>query len=510
MGTLYCGIAENNLFRGVKKKNLIKILMEWLFTRAAQKKSTAHLILKEVEATSENEQTHGEEQVPEQASQKPEEGKEREASPASSTKSDKRENSKIRRPVNFLKPPHSVWISAVASILLIAIGAFLFKHFTAPKPSAPQATAQTSTDRKPADPNLVTLDESQIQSIKLEAASLQPFLEEKVATGKIGFNEDALTPVFSPYIGRINRLFVKPGDKVMKGAPLFEIETTDLVQTESDLIAASIALAKAKSVVELARRAEDRQHILYANKAVALKDWEQAEADLRSSERDVHSQETALAAIRDRLRTFGKSDAEIASTENDRQIDRVTKIFSPISGTVTARKVGLGQYVKPDTPDPLFTIADLSSVWLLADVYEADIPLVKIGQLVQIHVNAFPNEVFTARVTYIGAALDPTTHRVAVRSVIENHHQKLKPDMFANFHIATQSQTKTLAVPTLAIVLDGDKTSVWVADKQNQFIKREVVAGLEQNGYRQILSGLQPGDRVVSEGSLLLTSIAMS
>ena len=511
MGALYTGVTEKDFGNQPESPNLVHIIMAMLLSPNEPKQTDASVLHKEAEETSEKGQGHSESQTADEGLQRPEESTDAEpvihpTAPPSETPDRKR----IRRPINFLKPPHSRWLLALFAIVLVLIAVILFKPFAPIKSADTTVTLQPTGDKLPADPNQVTLNDSQMQGIKLAVASLQPFHEEKTATGKIGFNEDAMTPVFSPYTGRITRLFAKPGDQVTKGMPLFELETTDLVQAENDLIAANLALAKAHNSLELARRAEERQHILYANKAAALRDWEQAEADLRAAERDVHAQETTLAANRDRLRTFGKSDAEIAKIENERQLDRATKIVSPISGTITARKVGFGQYVKPDTPDPLFTIADLTSVWLMADVYEADIPLVRLGQPVEVRVNAFPNEVFTARVAYIGAALVPTTHRIAVRSVIENHHQKLKPDMFASFHITTNSQTTTLAVPTTAIVLDGEKTTVWVADKQNQFIRREVTTGLEQNGYRQILSGLQPGDRVVSEGSLLLTSVAMS
>src|SRR5262249_10290223 len=158
---------------------------------------------------------------------------------------------------------------------------------------------------------------------------------------------------------------------------------------------------------------------------------------------------------------------------------------------------GPGQYVKPDNPDPLFTIANLSSVWMLADIYETDVPLIKVGQPVEVHVTAYPNEPFTARIEYIGASVDPNTHRVAGRSVVENRGQRLKPDMFASFRIVTHSETQSLAIPLSAIVHDGEKTSVWVQQSANQFARRDISPGLEQGGYVQVLSGLQQGEKVV-------------
>lgn len=372
---------------------------------------------------------------------------------------------------------------------------------------APEATHPAVLSASPG-PNLVQIDDAQMTSIKLEPASLRTFRAEKIATGKIGFNEDLMTPVFSPYAGRIVSLLAKPGEAVKRGSALFEIDTPDLVQAEQDLIAARITVTKSRTVLDLATRSEDRQHRLYLNKAVAFKDWDLAEADLKNADRDVHSAENALAAARSRVRLFGKTDEEIENIESNRQIDRISRVSSPLAGTIIARKVGPGQYVKPDSPDPLFTIADLSTVWLLADVYESDVPLIRVRQPVEVSVSAYPNESFTARITYIGASADPATHRVSVRSVVENHRHKLKPEMFASFHVVTNSEIQSLAVPVSAIVHDGGKTSVWVKQSGNQFVRREVGVGLEQSGFVQVLSGMEAGDRVVSEGAIFISNSA--
>lgn len=396
----------------------------------------------------------------------------------------------------------AVGVAALTIAVALASARILSKT-----PPAPPLAAETGAEP---DPNSVTIEAAQMRSIRLVAATSRAFRAEKIATGKIGFNEEVMTPVFSPYTGRVIRLLAKPGDVIKESSPLFEIDTPDLVQAESDLILAGISSAKSNTALELARRAEGRQHRLYVNKAVALKDWEQAESDVSSAERDVRSAEATLAAARARLRVFGKTGEEIARIENERQVDRVTRVLSPIAGTVTARKVGPGQYVKPDSPDPLFTVADLSTIWILADAYESDVPLLRVGQPVEVRVAAYPDEVFTARVSYINPSVDPTTHRVAVRGVIENRGHRLKPDMFASLRIVTNSEIQSLATPLSAIVHEGDRASVWVAQADNQFAKRDVTIGLEQNGYAQIISGLQRGEKVAVEGSLLLTSAASS
>ena len=319
-----------------------------------------------------------------------------------------------------------------------------------------------------------------------------------------------MTPVFAPYAGRVTRVIAKPGDVVKPTSPLLELYTPDLIQAQSDFIGnATAMLTKAKNALSLARRNAERQQQLYLEKAAALKDWQQAQADVTNAESDVQAAEAALLAARDKLRAFGKSAAEITRIEHG-HTERVVTVTSPLAGTITARKVGPGQFIRQDNTDPLFVIADLSQMWMLANVYESDVPWIKVGQPVEVQVMAYPEEVFKATITYIGAAVDPATHRVDVRAVVDNPAQKLKPEMFATFRIITHADLPYLAVPLSAVVRDGDKASVWVAQPEHQFVRREVKLGLEQNGYVQILSGLQADEHVAAEGGLLLGSVAGS
>jgi len=210
------------------------------------------------------------------------------------------------------------------------------------------------------------------------------------------------------------------------------------------------------------------------------------------------------------LRVLGKSEAEIDRLEEGRGIDRVARVVSPIAGTITARKVSPGQYVRTDNADPLFVIADLSTMWMLANVYETDVPLLRVGQPVEVRLLAYPDEIFQARIDYVGAVVDPTTHRLEVRCIVENRDEKLKPEMVATFRIETNAAVQSLAVPLTALVHDGEKTTVWVAQPEGRFVERQVMAGIEQDGYAQVLSGLLPGERVVTDGSLFLSNASRS
>src|SRR5438128_1083196 len=413
-----------------------------------------------------------------------------------------------------------VWytLSMITIGALLALGAMRVFTVSQGMYAAGQRGTSEVSEVQPALPAVTSVDTStrrsagtQMQHITLAAVGPKGFREEKTATGKIAFNEEFMTPVFSPYAGRVMRVLAKPGDVVKPGSPLLEIYTPDLVQAASDLIGNTAStLAKAKTALTLARRNEERQHQLYLDKAAALKDWQQAQADVQNAESDVRAAEAALLAARDKLRTFDKSEADIAKLEQGRSIDRMTVVPSPIAGTITARKVGPGQYIRQNNTDPLFMIADLSQMWMLANVYESDVPWIKVGQSVEVHVLAYPDTVFKATISYIGAAVDPATHRVDVRAVVDNHTLQLKPEMFANFRIITRADMPYPALPLSAIMRDGEKASVWASQPEHQFVRREVKLGLEQDGYVQVLSGVQPGEQVATGGGLLLGTLAGS
>jgi cobalt-zinc-cadmium efflux system membrane fusion protein len=165
----------------------------------------------------------------------------------------------------------------------------------------------------------------------------------------------------------------------------------------------------------------------------------------------------------------------------------------------------------PDNTDPMFSVGDLSTMWLVANVAEIDIPLVKVGQEVAVQVMAYPSEVFRARITYVGASVDPAVRRLTVRAEIPNSDDKLKPDMFASFRILTGAPTQSPGVPVSAIVREGDGTmTVWVTTDRKRLVKRTIIVGLHQDGFLQIVEGLQAGELVATESALFLGNMLTS
>jgi membrane fusion protein, heavy metal efflux system len=341
----------------------------------------------------------------------------------------------------------------------------------------------------------------QLQVVKVESRA---FRTQRSAIGQIGYNEDASTIVLTPFSGRVTRLIAKLGDQVKKGDPMLEIDSPEQLVPQNDFIAAQAAKRKASSQHNLAVIAEKRVRDLHEGKAAPSKDLQQAEAQLAGAEHDLRSADTTFEAARVRLRILGRTEAEISKLEQDGMLNRVTTITAPIGGTVVARKVGPGQYVKADSNEALYTIADLSTMWLKAQIFEQDIAQVRVGQEIEARVSAVPNRVFKARIDTINSASDLATRRVVVRSEIENPDGVLKSEMFGTFKISIDEPTRSPAVPTDAVIREGDTATIWIETEPLLFKRRPVEIGIQQDGLTQIRSGLDAGEKVLARGAIFV------
>jgi membrane fusion protein, heavy metal efflux system len=398
----------------------------------------------------------------------------------------------------------AVW----AAVLLVAIGEYSGPHvrawiayaFGADTANADAVkTAALSPDpseRAPRDPlnaQSVELSETQLAALKIEPVEKHVFPIEKSAVGSIDFNQEMSLQVFTPYQGRILTLLAKVGDEVKKGQTLFTIDSPDLLQAESTLISAA-------GVAGLTVRNLARLRQLYEVRAIAQKDMEQASSDQQAAE-------GALKAARDVVRIFGKSEAEIDRMMAERKVDPTLVVPSPISGRITARNAAPGLFVQPGNPPAPYSIADLSTVWMIANVAESDSPAFRVGQDVRAKVMAFPDRVFEGQISTIGATVDPNTHRVLVRSELKDPNHELRPGMFANFVIRTGDPVSALAIPFDGVVREGDGTmTAWITNDRHRFNRRTVKIGLQRHGFYQILEGVNLGDMVATEGALFLSN----
>jgi cobalt-zinc-cadmium efflux system membrane fusion protein len=359
--------------------------------------------------------------------------------------------------------------------------------------AAPEPSASDRRDAPTPPPDSVELADTQLQFVKVEAAELRDFPIEKIAIGSIDFNEEMLTQVFTPNQGRIVGLFAKVGDEVRKGDTLFTIDSPDLVQASSTLISAA-------GTLNLTNRNLARLKGLYETRAVSQKDLEQAIADQQAAE-------GALRAARDAVRIFGKTEAEIDRMIQDRHVDPILVVPSPISGRITARNAAPGLLVQPGNAPAPYAVADISTMWMLANVAESDSPSFKVGQDVKVTIMAHPGRVYEGRISTIGSTVDPLTHRVLVRSEIADPNHELRSGMFANFVIRTGDPVRSVALPASGVVREGDGTmTAFVTADRRRFTTRTVKIGLQRDGFDQVVDGLEAGELVASDGALFLSN----
>jgi membrane fusion protein, heavy metal efflux system len=382
---------------------------------------------------------------------------------------------------------------ATVSYLVIHAGSWSLSDAT-----STDAKAQESNLRivEPTYATIVTLNDKQLNSVKVESVGEHDFPLVKKAVGSIDFNEDMTVQIFTPYQGKIMDLYSKVGDEVTKGQTLFTIDSPDLLNAEANLISAAGVLDQTTRVLA---RAQD----LYKTHAIS-----QAELEL-----DISNQQTAegnLRTGRDAVRIFGKTEEEIDQIVADRKADNTLVVRSSIAGRVTARDGQPGLFVQPGTPPAVYSVGDINTMWMLANVAESDVPAFHVGQEISVSLLAFPGRVFHGRIWSMDAMVDPNTHRMLMRSTIDDPNHELRSGMLASFIIRVGDPLRSLAIPADGVVREGDGTyTIWVTADRRQFTQRVVKIGMEDNGYHQILDGVKAGDLVATEGAVFLSNMVL-
>ena len=338
------------------------------------------------------------------------------------------------------------------------------------------------------------LSERQASAIKTSPVAYRDFQIERTAVGSIDFNLDTAVQVFPNYQGKIIAVFANIGDTVKAGQTLFTIESADLLTAESTLI-------QTAGVLQLTNRVLARTQKLLKVSGSAEKDVDQAISDQQTAEGN-------LKAARNAMYIFGKDEQEIDRIIATRQVDSTLVVPSPVTGVIAARTGAPGLFIQPGTAPAPITVADVSTMWMNAFVVESAIPAFRLGQEVEASVTAYPDHVFRGKITRIGESVDPATRRLLVRSEISDPERLLRPGMFASFIIQTGKPLNSPSIPLAGIVREGDGTmSAWVTKDRRVFSRRTVQIGLQQNGYDQILNGVQAGEIAVADGAIFLSNM---
>ena len=381
--------------------------------------------------------------------------------------------------------PHlaAAWTIAALALVLVVTGCG-----SGPGEAESKMTSYSTGENKADTADLFTVPPEQMSHIQVVAVEKSKVPRVLRLTGAAAYNAFKTTPVFSAVGGPVQEILAEPGQNVRAGQTLLTV-------TSPDYSAARSAYMKARSAFQLSDKNYDRSKDLYEHKAIAERDLQQAESDRAQAQADVQASEDALRAL-------GISDPEALIKTPPKTTGQIP-VSAPVPGQIVERLVGPGQLLQAGTTQ-CFTISDMSTVWVLVNIYQNDLAYVRAGDSVDITTDAYP-EIFHGKISYIADALDPNTRTLQARIVTQNPGYKLKKDMYVTATVHAGALANALSVPDAAVLHDTENQAfVYVQSGSNQFARRLVKAGDSQNGRTVIQDGLKEGERVVSDGSLFL------
>ncbi len=369
----------------------------------------------------------------------------------------------------------------ILSVLVLAgVSYFVWQNYHAV--SAPVALPVAAT-HKSSDTLHFEANAPQLSFINVMAVEAFPEPLVEPLNARIAYDDNRTARVFSPVAGRVVKILAEAGKQVAKGEGILVLDSPDYAQAVAD---------NSRADADLLRKQEayDRAKLIYEAKGLARKDLENAEADSRQAEAE---------AVRARARLVNLNG-------NPGRAAGQYVLVAPHAGVISERQVSSGSEVRPDAQIPLFVITDPYHVWVQVDLPEQQLGKLKIGQAMMAQVDAYPNELFTGKITVIAGALDPVSRRIQVRCEIDNLQLKLKPEMYARVWPIADVHFSLPRVPNTAIVTQGLYSYVFVEQGVGILQRRRVTLGLQGHNESYVREGLKVGERVVTVGALLLNA----
>ena len=352
-------------------------------------------------------------------------------------------------------------------------------HSDAATAAADGEAIQTKTLEGP-----VSLDPKMLAAIRIEAVVEREIADVFAVAGKVQFDEERVARIVVPLGGQVIDLRVKVGDAVRRGDALCAINSREAAASVGEYI-------EARKDVELAEKTAAMTEDLFAHEAASRIAMQQAQSDLAKAR-------SRAARTEESLRVLGLNPRDDLAEFNGR-----LPITAPLTGIVIDRRVTAGQFVQSDGT-PIMTIADLSTVWVIGDVFERDLQRVSPGQTASITTAAYPGETFHGRVNYISDSIDAATRTAKVRVSVANPGGRLKPEMFASVSLDLEAHNRVMLVPADAVFTEDGRAFVYTEVGSGTFARRAVDVAQSEGPLRRVLAGLRPGDRVVVDGALLL------
>ena len=339
--------------------------------------------------------------------------------------------------------------------------------------------------------NAIHLNEDMVRDLRISTATVvsRPGAGEVTALGEVVADQARYAEVASPTSGQVVRVLVDTNANVSRGTPLAQLRSTDLGRARADLLSAEARR-------DLARQTLDRKRTLAAERIVALREVQEAEAGFRAADAEVRAATASMQSL-------GVSGEDVPQGEDS----SLFYLRSPIAGRVIDRSAVLGQYAEPSAR--MFTIADLSRIWVMAQVFERDAVNVSLGTLAHVTVAALPGEEFDGGVALVGRQVDPGSRTVPIRIELANPGGRLRPGMSASARLEVMGQSRTiLAVPAAALQRVGDRWLAFIPKAQYEYEMRPVGRGRDLGNDVEVVSGLKAGETVVVEGAFLLKAEA--
>jgi membrane fusion protein, heavy metal efflux system len=406
-------------------------------------------------------------------------------------------------------------LSLVALLLValfagVALGAFVVARFfgiaASPQPSTRPSIAEKSIQLEKAVDAVQISPESQKEvGISVEPVGFRNLQEILSATGLVSEDPMRVAHIRPLARGLIEKSYAHLGDRVSAGDPLVEYDNIELGLAIGEYLSAQAELQRSLTDLEVRKTILERGKEMLKVGAVARTAFDLREAEYKDAEAKTASARATLDKIEEQIHRFGWTDQDLATLHAKQGKSHSiphSVLKAPFSGIITSHHASLGEVVEPSTE--LLAITDMSSLWVLADIFEKDLSHIHPGKAVQVRVTSYPGKIFPGRITYVADTIDPKTRTAKVRCVVENNNRLLKLEMFATIEIPIDRTNAVLTVPDSSIQQIEGRTVVFVRMSDAEFRKREIQTGISSGGYTEIRSALKPGEMVASQGSFIV------
>jgi len=404
-------------------------------------------------------------------------------------------------------------IAGIAFIALVAglvLGAYLYPKLAGTGQSPQRSTAPAETE-KPVKSETssemvqITPESQKEVGIAVEPAGFRNQGETLSATGTVSEDPLRVAHIRPLARGLIEKAYARLGDRVSAGDPLVEYDNIELGLALGEYLSAQSELQRSLTDLQVRKTILERAKEMLKVGAIARTAYDLREAEYKDAEAKTVGARATVEKVEEQIHRFGWTDQDLANLQSKpRTGHNITHsvLRAPFSGIITNYHASVGEFVEPSTE--LLAITDMSSLWVLADVFEKDLAHVQTGKAVQVRVASYPGRVFPGKITYLADTIDPKTRTAKVRCVVENNGGILKLEMFATVEIPIDRGGSVLAVPDSAIQQIEGKPVVFVRNSEKEFQRREVQTGLASGGYTEIRSGIKAGDMVATQGSFVI------